>query len=116
VSLPISTSAAMFAGGTVRWLVERKLAREGRLAGSESGPGVLFSSGLIAGGAIAGICVAGIAALLARQAEGAGVPAADYLAHAVGLQRGAGAITESNVFALLVFTALGVLLYRVARR
>jgi putative OPT family oligopeptide transporter len=116
VYLPISTSAAMFAGGTVRWLVDRMLAREGRSAGSESGPGVLFSSGLIAGGAIAGIFVAGLAALLARQAEAAGVPAADYLAHAAGLQRSAGAVTESNAFALLVFAGLGALLYRVARR
>jgi uncharacterized oligopeptide transporter (OPT) family protein len=116
VYLPISTSAAMFAGGTVRWLVQRKLAREGRSAGSESGPGVLFSSGLIAGGAIAGIVVAGIAALLARRAEAAGVPAADYLAHAVGLHQGAGAITESDIFALLIFAGLGVLLYQVARR
>jgi putative OPT family oligopeptide transporter len=116
VYLPISTSAAMFAGGTVRWLVERQLAREGRSAGAESGPGVLFSSGLIAGGAIAGIFVAGIAALLARRAEAAGVPAADYLAHAVGLHRSAGAVAESDLLALLVFGALGVLLFRVARR
>ncbi|HEU5170930.1 MAG TPA: oligopeptide transporter, OPT family [Gemmatimonadales bacterium] len=116
VYLPISTSSAMFAGGIVRWLVERKLAAEGRSAGSDSGPGVLFSSGLIAGGAIAGVVVAGIAALLARQAEAAGVPAADYVAHAVGLHERAGAIASSDVFALIAFFALGVLLYRVARR
>ncbi len=116
VYLPISTSSAMFVGGLIRWLVERKLSREGRSAGSESGPGVLFSSGLIAGGAIAGIFVAGLAAMLARRAEVAGVPAADYLAHAVGLQESAGAIAGSNLFAILVFCALGLLLYRVARR
>ena len=116
VYLPISTSSAMFVGGVVRWLVERHLAREGRTAGSESGPGVLFSSGLIAGGAIAGIFVAGVAALLARRAETAGIPAADYLAHAVGLQQKAGAIAASDLFAILVFLALGVLLYRVAKR
>jgi hypothetical protein len=116
VYLPISTSSAMFVGGVVRWLAERSLAREGRSAGSESGPGVLFSSGLIAGGAIAGIFVAGVAALLARRAEAAGIPAADYLAHTVGLQQKAGAIAGSDLFAILVFFALGVVLYRVARR
>ncbi len=116
VYLPISTSSAMFAGGLIRWLVERRLSREGRSAGSESGPGVLFSSGLIAGGAIAGIFVAGLAAVLARRADAAGIPAADYLAHAVGLQARAGAVTGSDVAAVLVFFALGVLLYRVARR
>ncbi|MGH7516203.1 MAG: OPT family oligopeptide transporter [Gemmatimonadales bacterium] len=116
VYLPISTSSAMFAGGVIRWLVERQLSREGRSAGSESGPGVLFSSGLIAGGAIAGIFVAGLAAMLARRADAAGVPAADYLAHAVGLQRSAGAVAASDLFAILIFVALGVVLYRVARR
>ena len=39
VYLPISTSSAMFAGGMIRWLVERQLSREGRSAGAESGPG-----------------------------------------------------------------------------
>jgi putative OPT family oligopeptide transporter len=116
VYLPISTSSAMFAGGIIRWLVERRLGQEGRSAGSESGPGVLFSSGLIAGGAIAGICVAGLAALLARRAEAAGIPAADYLAHMVGLERSAGVIAGSDLFALIMFFGLGVLLYRVARR
>jgi putative OPT family oligopeptide transporter len=116
VYLPISTSSAMFVGGMIRWLVERHLSREGRSAGAESGPGVLFSSGLIAGGAIAGIFVAGIAAMLARRAEDAGIPAADYLAHAVGLQKSAGLIAGSDLFAILIFFGLGLVLYRVARR
>ena len=54
------------------------------IAEVESGPGVLFSSGLIAGGAIAGIAVAGLATLFASAADKAGVPAADYLAHRAG--------------------------------
>src|SRR5205809_7778106 len=62
VYLPISTSAGMFAGGIVRWLVERRVRSSQRsLAEIESGPGVLFASGLIAGGAIGGIAVAAIA-------------------------------------------------------
>lgn len=117
VYLPISTSSAMFAGGAIRWLVERRLAREGRGgADAESGPGVLFSSGLIAGGAIAGITVAGLAAAFARPAEAAGVPAADYLAHLAGLAERFPAITQSDALAMLVFALLGVALYRVARR
>jgi putative OPT family oligopeptide transporter len=50
--LPISTSAAIFTGGLVRWLADRKTAKS---AGSETGPGLLMASGLIAGGAIAGV-------------------------------------------------------------
>src|SRR5213592_2780419 len=62
VYLPITTSAGMFAGGVVRWLVERRVRSDNRsLAEIESGPGVLFASGLIAGGAICGIAVAAIA-------------------------------------------------------
>src|SRR5438477_449746 len=46
VYLPISTSSAMFAGGVVRWLIERRAhARQQSIAEVESGPGVLFSSG-----------------------------------------------------------------------
>ncbi|HXE58985.1 MAG TPA: oligopeptide transporter, OPT family, partial [Gemmatimonadales bacterium] len=114
VYLPISTSSAMFAGGVVRWLVERRMrTREQSLAEVESGPGVLFSSGLIAGGAIAGITIAGIAAAVVAKAEAARVPAADYLAHVVGLDRALGAFATSDLAALAIFAGLGALLYRV---
>src|SRR6185295_13297738 len=97
VYLPISTSASMFAGGVVRWLVERRMrSSERSIAEVESGPGVLFSSGLIAGGAIAGIA----AALVAR-AEAAKVPAADYLSHVVGLQNALGTFAQNDLVALL---------------
>src|SRR5260370_6605548 len=57
VYLPISTSSAMFAGGVIRWLIERRAKSGGQqsLAELESGPGVLFSSGLIARRAICGL-------------------------------------------------------------
>jgi putative OPT family oligopeptide transporter len=117
VYLPISTSAPMFIGGAVRWLVERRHRSGSRsLAEVESGPGVLFSSGLIAGGAIAGVVIAGIAAMLVTRAEAAQVPAADYLAHVVGLQGLLGGFATSDVAALIMFALLGGVLYRVARR
>jgi putative OPT family oligopeptide transporter len=117
VYLPISTSAPMFIGGAVRWLVERRLRSGSRsIAQVESGPGVLFASGLIAGGALAGVFIAGIAAMLVVRAEAAQVPAADYLAHMVGLQGVLGGFANSDMAALLMFTLLGGVLYRVARR
>jgi putative OPT family oligopeptide transporter len=117
VYLPISTSAPMFIGGAVRWLVERHLRTGSRsIAEVESGPGVLFASGLIAGGAIAGVVIAGIAALLVARAETAQVPAADYLAHVLGLQQLLGGLATSDIAALVMFGLLGTLLYRVARR
>ncbi len=117
VYLPISTSSAMFAGGVVRWLVERRLRSANQSPVEvESGPGVLFSSGLIAGGAIAGITVAAITAGMAQRADAAQIPAADFLAHLAGLDRMLGAFATSNLVAVAIFFALGALLYRVARR
>jgi len=108
VYLPLSTSAGMFTGGVIRWLVERRVASQQRsLAEIESGPGVLFASGLIAGGAIAGIAVAAIAG-----AKGS----ADWLADTVGLYHALGGFATSNLIALLLFAVLGALLYRVGLR
>ena len=120
VYLPISTSSAMFAGGLVRWLVERRLRGASQsIADVESGPGVLFSSGLIAGGAIAGIAVAGLATLFASAADTAGVPAADYIAHRAGTEALMGQFVRGgwqDALALGLFFLLGVLLFRVAGR
>ncbi len=108
VYLPLSTSAGMFAGGVIRWLVERKGASDQRsLADIESGPGVLFSSGLIAGGAIAGIIVAGIAG-----AKGS----ADWLADTVGLYHTLGGVATSSIVSLILFALLGALLFRTGLR
>jgi putative OPT family oligopeptide transporter len=116
VYLPISTSSAMFAGGVVRWLVERQArGRERTIAEVESGPGVLVSSGHIAGGAIAGIAIAGVAAALARQADAAHVAAADYLAHIAGLEAALGPVAQLDLVALAAFAAMAAVLYRIAR-
>ncbi len=52
--LSIATTAAIFAGGAVRWLVERNKPKtaEGE---SEVSPGSLYSSGLIAAGGVVGL-------------------------------------------------------------
>lgn len=108
VYLPLSTSSGMFVGGVIRWLVERRVRSQQRsLAEVESGPGVLFSSGLIAGGAIAGIVVAGIAGWKGS---------AEWLADALGLYRILGAFATSNVVPLVLLVLLAALLYRVALR
>jgi putative OPT family oligopeptide transporter len=112
VYLPLTTSAGMFAGGLVRWLVERKVRSDNRsLAEIESGPGVLFASGLIAGGAICGIAVAAIAGWGSRSGK-----AADWLAEAVGLYHKLGWLSTSAVVGLIMFAILGTLLYRTGLR
>jgi putative OPT family oligopeptide transporter len=117
VYLPISTSSAMFAGGVVRWLVERRTRGSNRsLAEVESGPGVLFSSGLIAGGALAGVAIAALAAALVRRADAVHVPAADYLAYMAGLQQALGSVSQNDLVALALFAGLAAVLHRVASR
>ncbi len=70
VYLPLSSSTPIFVGGMIRWLVDRKLRQnpahaklnaEEFNAESDKSPGVLLSSGYIAGGAIAGIIIAFLA-------------------------------------------------------
>ncbi|HVJ82591.1 MAG TPA: OPT/YSL family transporter, partial [Planctomycetia bacterium] len=56
VYLPLATSVPIFIGGMLRWIVERTSKRSA--ADSESSPGVLLSSGYIAGGTIAGVVAA----------------------------------------------------------
>jgi putative OPT family oligopeptide transporter len=108
VYLPISTSSAMFAGGVIRWLIERRAqAQQQSIAEVESGPGVLFSSGLIAGGAICGIVLAAIAGVLGS---------ADALAEKVALFHALGSLAQSNLLAYGLFVLLGVLLYQVGVR
>jgi putative OPT family oligopeptide transporter len=62
VYLPLSSSSPIFVGGLVRYLVDRfrkKSANEQTAdEASDMSPGVLFSTGYIAGGAIAGVIIA----------------------------------------------------------
>ena len=65
VYLPLSSSTPIMFGGIVRWLVDRfsgehtkKAAKPTSAEDAESSPGVLWSSGLIAGGSISGIAIA----------------------------------------------------------
>jgi hypothetical protein len=73
VYLPISSSTPLLAGGIVRWLVDRQIRKRAgneRLTAAEleaegdKSPGVLLSSGYIAGGAIAGIVIAFMSGLM----------------------------------------------------
>jgi len=73
VYLPLSSSAPIFVGGMVRWLVDRRRNKQAkyinasedeRTAAGDRSPGVLLSSGYIAGGALAGIIIAFSAGVL----------------------------------------------------
>ncbi len=57
VYLPLESTTPVFLGGFVRWLIDRK---RGSDAESDAGPGVLYSSGLIAGASLMGLAYAGL--------------------------------------------------------
>jgi putative OPT family oligopeptide transporter len=102
--LPIATTAPIFAGGLVRYWVERKT---GMTQESEISAGTLFSSGLIAGGSICGILYAilyGTENLGPFQAIGNALP----FLH--------GENTMGHVFGALLFIALAVVTARMGMR
>ncbi len=102
VYLPISASTPIFVGGVVRWLVERKKKNVSE-AEAETGPGVLFSSGLIAGGAIAGILLA-----LTQVMPGVG--------EKMDFSKMMGVLGESDIFALAIFMIAAGVLFVVGRK
>jgi len=103
--LPIATTAPIFAGGIVRWLVERKT---GRSQESEISSGTLFSSGLIAGGSLSGILYAALFGWhLIGAADDADTPGLIPFLHngTVGIVGGG-----------LLFLALAIVLTRAGRK
>jgi len=102
--LPIATTAPIFAGGLVRWWVEKKT---GVAQESEVSAGTLFSSGLIAGGSIAGILFAilvGTGSIEPFQSIGNLIPALH------------GETAVGQVASALLFLALAVIVSRMAVR
>jgi uncharacterized oligopeptide transporter (OPT) family protein len=99
VYLPMSTSAPIFFGGLLRWMSD-KVNQNGRSNGEDDhGPGVLYSSGLIAGGSIAGIMLAIIAMSGWSLNLGALVPV----------------ISQNELTACVAFAFIMTILYQTAR-
>ena len=118
VYLPISTSAPIFVGGAVRWLVDKylrkkpenmNLTEEQMAAETDKSPGVLLASGYIAGATLAGVIFAflnlreGIVTQLKHFEE--------WAAHNNPFFEG----PNSDVLGILPFLVLTVLLYLVGR-
>ncbi|HTF36369.1 MAG TPA: oligopeptide transporter, OPT family [Myxococcota bacterium] len=120
--LPFSTSTSIALGGAVRWLADRRSNRGSDP--SDSAPGALFSSGLIAGGAIAGLLYAALAGLetTAKDASGAvrPVPLLEHwglvLSHRLLGAEAARRLEASATWSIVPFLALAAGLLWVARR
>ncbi|HEY9855580.1 MAG TPA: oligopeptide transporter, OPT family [Stenomitos sp.] len=100
--LPISTSVPIMVGGFVRLIIDRMRKGPQTKEDAEFAPGVLLSSGLIAGGSLAGVLVAGLAG-------------AD-LDRFIDLSKYAGALAENDGFALIPFLILAIVLWQVGRK
>ncbi len=122
--LSIATTAAMFAGGLVRWAVEASLKKkEGESTDSEASPGALYSSGLIAAGGVFGLL--GIIINLLQDPEISNrVPhfltsilhlpwRADLFAFGPKLL---GPLATSNLLGILMFALLAASLFYFARK
>lgn len=119
--LSIATTAAMFAGGLVRWAVEAS-SKETK-TDSEASPGALYSSGLIAAGGVFGLL--GIIINLLQDPEISNhVPPwfaailhlpwrADLFAFGPKIL---GPLATSNLFGLIIFLALAGSLFYFARK
>ncbi|MBN2136111.1 MAG: oligopeptide transporter, OPT family [Acidobacteria bacterium] len=99
--LPISITTPILFGGFFRWLVDKKFRKPTDSEDPEAAPGMLFSSGLIAGGAIGGLLIAILA----------GLEVTDSLKIGPGIL---GTLTESNLFAAILFAGMLGLLFKVA--
>jgi len=97
VYLPLSTTMPIFIGGTIKWAVDKF----GKAREEESGPGMLFSSGLIAGGAIGGLLFAILTGFDLDKTLAIG-------------PRILGSLTESNWSGIVIFALLCSLLVRAA--
>jgi putative OPT family oligopeptide transporter len=105
--LPLSTSTPIFVGGMLRWLADRARGKSASEAESETSPGVLLSSGYIAGGTLIGLILALLALLPDQTYEG--------IKDALDLRElfpdGA-----AKVVALIAFAALAVILVIIGSR
>lgn len=97
--LPIATTAPIFCGGVVNWLLTKIYKREE----GEVSSGALFAAGLIAGGSIGGLVLAGIVGFELERKVAIGTNYWPSLAN-------------SSLFGLLFFVAMAAVLFTVGRK
>jgi putative OPT family oligopeptide transporter len=122
VYLPVSTMATVFAGGSVRWLLE-KLARAREERELRRQQGVLFGSGLVGGEGLMGVLIAGVVFWQSMGAKPGTKPTLplEFGYNWFGLEPGAeGALTTAGqvlpqIGAVLVFLGLAMVFVRCCR-
>jgi uncharacterized oligopeptide transporter (OPT) family protein len=108
--IPLSSTTPIFVGGVLRWLADRVRGKASSDTETETSPGVLLSSGYIAGGTLCGLIIAFFAFL-----PDAFNDALD-LGRFVGGAYSKGETVEAKAVALAMFVVLAVVLLWVGSR
>jgi putative OPT family oligopeptide transporter len=116
--LGLGTATPIFFGGLLRWLTDRWRGVSASEAETETSPGVLLSSGYIAGGTLCGLLYGFL--VMAASAGVLGLPT-DLLdrlnlGQHFGAAYGAGESAEAKLAAVAAFTVLALVLLRVGTR
>jgi putative OPT family oligopeptide transporter len=120
--LPLSTSSTIWLGGIARWLADKRTGTSAQE--SESSPGVLFASGLIAGGAIVGLISAALEGVETSVTGPDGLPQQVTLlkhwglelSHRIFGEQFGSTIEASANWSILPLLGLGALLFWVASK
>ncbi|HEY4769434.1 MAG TPA: oligopeptide transporter, OPT family [Myxococcales bacterium] len=104
VYLPLSTSAPILVGGLVRYVVEHTSKKRASGVEAESGPGVLFASGLIAGAAVIGTVLAFLQLCETTRS----------FLNSINVGGAFPGFATSDLVSLVLFLCLGVVLWAVA--
>jgi putative OPT family oligopeptide transporter len=108
--LSIGTTAAIFCGGIVRWLVERNTKSK---TDDEASPGALYASGLIAAGGIVGLLAICVKLLAAAQEK---VSWLGWFPTQWGKVGDAIGVAGNSALGMLAFAGLAFSLYHFARK
>jgi hypothetical protein len=109
--LGLGTATPIFFGGLLRWLTDRWRGVSASEAETETSPGVLLSSGYIAGGTLCGLLIGFLVMLLPE-----GVMKALNIGQHLGKEYSAGETVESKLIALAAFGLLAVILLLLGTR
>lgn len=112
VYLPVSTTAPIFVGGMVKALVDKM---SGLKEESEVSPGMLFSTGLVAGGSLTGVAIAVLAGVPVT-VGGKEISLMNYLLRMVGVHGWERLGTWADLIGAAMYALLCFLLLRAARQ